>query len=170
MGIFVRSDFHLTLYHAEPQTAIGKALHISDYLVYLSVIPTLLLGGFLGGSIVAKLMNKDLVSKFLAGMVITVFGYFLGAVGGQLYQNAVGDKTEGHAAIQPILLHAATASLAQDQAGDEADHDKTSGEATDIARQWIMVTKLLPPAGPPKKILTRSSTGTSELSSAFIIA
>ena len=48
MGIFVRSDFHLTFHHAEPQTAIGKALHISDYLVYLSVIPTLLLAGFVG--------------------------------------------------------------------------------------------------------------------------
>ena len=46
MGILVRSAFDLTYVHAAPTTGIGQALHISDYLVYLSVIPALLLVGF----------------------------------------------------------------------------------------------------------------------------
>lgn len=129
MGIFPRSSFHLTFHHAEPETAIGQSLHISDYLVYLSVIPTLLLAGFFGGSVVAKLTNKDVLSKFLAGLTIMVFGYFLGAVGGQLYQNVVGGEGEGHAAVQPILLHAATASFTQDHesTADDHEHGKTMG-------------------------------------------
>jgi cytochrome c oxidase subunit 3 len=122
----------LTFHHAEPQTAIGQALHISDYLVYISVIPTLLLAGFLGGSVVAKLMNNDVMSKFLAGLAVMIGGYFLGAIGGQVYMLATEGGTGGsHAAVQPLLLHAATSSLIQDHESDETgdEHaDKTAGD------------------------------------------
>ena len=96
-------------------------------------------------------MNKDLFSKFLAGMAITTLGYFLGAVGGQLYQKAVGDEMEGHAAIQPILLHAATASLAQDQAGGDADHEKTSAEATGHSEAADHGDEVHAAGGPPEE-------------------
>ncbi len=109
MGIFVRSQFHLTNVHASPHTAIGQALHISDYLVYISVIPALLLVGFLVASAFAKMTNKATLATFLAGMAITVGGYFLGAVGGHVYMEVSGGGTGGsHAANEPVILHAAT--------------------------------------------------------------
>lgn len=141
MGIFVRSGFHLTNHHASPTTAIGQALHISDYLVYISIIPALLLVAFLGSSFVAKMMNKDVFAKFLAGLAITAGGYFLGAIGGQLYQKAIADASAdvsggGHAAVEPLLLHAATSPVQENESLAAEDHehaDKTAGDDNEAA-------------------------------------
>jgi cytochrome c oxidase subunit 3 len=143
MGIFVRSQFHLTGVHAHPETGIGQALHISDYLVYISVIPALLLVGFLVASALAKMTNKGTLATFMAGMAITVGGYFLGAVGGHVYMQVTEGGTGGsHAANQPMMLHAATTLTAyspelltqeaqeshEGKSGGEGSHDHAAGE------------------------------------------
>jgi cytochrome c oxidase subunit III len=130
MGIFVRSAFHLRLEHAEPTTAIGQALHISDYLVYISILPTILLGVFLIGALLTRLNNMPHFSQLLVALAITVGGYFLGAFGGQVYQKlAEGDHGSGthqtphqeepghdHASNQPLVLHAQSAPTAMPSA------------------------------------------------------
>lgn len=130
MGIFVRSGFDLTFVHSTPRTAIGQALHISDYLVYMSVIPTLLLVGFLVGGLLAKLNQKNILATFFGGLAIMVCGYFLGAVGGQLYMNANEGDMGGHAMNTPLVLYAASP-LNEMPAAQETD--KTSGEASNAA-------------------------------------
>lgn len=119
LGILVRSAFNLGG-HREPTTAIGQALHISDYLVYLSVIPAVLLVLFLVGAVLTKMNSMPNFSKLLVGLAITVGGYFLGAVGGQVYQwnSSDGGGHGTHAALQShgslasidqgLLLHAMT--------------------------------------------------------------
>lgn len=97
MGIFVRSGFHLKLTHADPTTAVGQALHISDYLVYLSVLPAILLVVFLVGAGIARLTDKPNFSQFLLALAITVGGYFMGAVGGRVYQHFAEGESTAHA-------------------------------------------------------------------------
>jgi len=136
MGIFVRSGFKLLKEHTHPVTPIGQSLHISDYLVYISVIPAILLVVFLLGSGIARLTDKKVLAQFMMGLAIMVGGYFLGAVGGQLYQNAKS-ASEGHggghaahashATEAPVLLHAATDDAKSD-AGETAATDKTAGD------------------------------------------
>ncbi|MFT7631351.1 MAG: cytochrome c oxidase subunit 3 [Mariniblastus sp.] len=131
MGILVRSGFNLTYEHAAPTTEIAKSLHISDYLVYISVIPLILLVGFLGASAIGKLTNKNMMSKFMLGLAVTTGGYFLGAVVGLVFMSALEGETsqDDHASnqtlVQPLVLHA----LTDDQEGDakplDEDHDTT---------------------------------------------
>ncbi len=152
MGIFVRAYFNLNEgHHAEPVTAIGQALHISDYLVYLSVIPAILLGVFSLGSVVAKVNGKNHFASLLMALAITVGGYFLGAIGGQVYQRWAdgrnhashgdhghdGDHGHNHALNQlapaatpttPIVLHAATAMTPAAVAPADEPVSKSSGE------------------------------------------
>lgn len=133
MGILVRSAFDLTYAHPAPKTGIGQALHISDYLVYISVIPTLLLVGFLAASVIGKLINNNQMSKFMLGMTVTVGGYFLGAVVGLIFMEAVeGDKSSSHASVQPadqpLILHAMTDDKKEPPTHDDETHDKTAGE------------------------------------------
>lgn len=138
MGIFPRSAFHLTGEHASPTTAIGQALHISDYLVYLSIIPAVLGGMFLVGAGLGFANKKPNLGQMCIALTITVGGYFLGAVGGQVYQkwadggshaedhdhdhekNSDSQKHE-HASSRPVILHAATAAVA---VGGDAKTDK----------------------------------------------
>lgn len=126
MGIFVRSGFDLSYDHPEPQTKIGQALHISDYLVYLSAVPTLLLGLFLGGSLISTVTGKSHLSKFLLGLAVMVGGYFLGAVGGQIYVKAK-DSADSHASAtleqQPLVLQAM---MQEPDTAEGADTDKTA--------------------------------------------
>jgi len=133
MGILVRSAFDLSYTHAAPKTGIGQSLHISDYLVYLSSIPALLLVVFLGASVMGKLTNKNVLSKFMLGMAITVGGYFLGVVVGIIFMNAVepAESHDAHASLElkPLLLHAMTQEGQADEHGE--DHDKTAGEKHD---------------------------------------
>ncbi|MDG1875515.1 MAG: cytochrome c oxidase subunit 3 [Mariniblastus sp.] len=133
MGILVRSAFELTYVHPEPTLGIAKALHISDYLVWISLIPALLFGGFLLASGIAKLTDKSLCAKFMLGMAVTISGYFLGVVVGLVFMAAVeGNGDEDHASLrnanQPIALLAMTqetqteAESATHNEADEGDH------------------------------------------------
>ena len=132
MGILVRSAFDLTYTHAPIETPLGQALHVSDYLVYMSLIPGLLLVGSLGASVIGKLTEKQLLSKFMLGMAIMVCGYFLGVIIGLIFMNIVeGDSQATHASIQksrgPVLLHAMTLDTKAIPANIE-DPEKTAGE------------------------------------------
>ena len=133
MGILVRSAFDLTYVHAAPQTAIGQSLHISDYLVYLSVIPTLLLIGFLVASAIGKLTDKNIFSKFMLGLSIMVGGYFLGVGIGLVFMDVAERDTAGsHAAVsgdQPVVLYALTQENNEEPNRDD-NHDKTAGAQT----------------------------------------
>jgi len=128
MGILVRSAFNLTYTHPTPTTEIGKALHISDYLVYLCIVPALLLAGFLAASVISKLINKNLLAKFMMAMVITVSGYFLGVCIGIIFMSATDAETgSSHASViaeQPLLLMASTQDDHSDADHDAADHDE----------------------------------------------
>lgn len=104
MGILVASGFDLTYTHAEPVTEIGKWLHVSDYLVYLSALPALLLVGFLGLGGIGYLTERRNMAKFMVGMAIMVSGYFLGAVGGHVYMEATKDKEADHGSEHALLL------------------------------------------------------------------
>jgi cytochrome c oxidase subunit III len=96
-------NFDAEFQPAPPEMAIAKSLGISDYLVGLSVLPAILLAGFLGGAGIAAMTGRKLLSTFLFGLAIMMGGYFLGAVGGQIYETvAHGSHDAEHAA------HAAT--------------------------------------------------------------
>ena len=136
-GILVRSAFDFTTVHAVPATAIGKAMHISDYLVYLSVIPTLLLIGFLIASGGFFAVGKKQLGTFMACLAITTGGYFLGAVGAQVYMNATEGGAGGSHASQPLLLYAQEehsgegdlhSDATADRTHDEADHARADAE------------------------------------------
>lgn len=130
MGIWVRSAFDLTYVHAQAKTAIGQSLHVSDYLVYISAIPTLLLVGFLVGSVIAKVTDKNVLAKFMLGMTITVGGYFLGVAVGLIFMSiAEGEKDTSHASNQPLMLYAMTQDTPEGESHADQTHDKTAGEA-----------------------------------------
>ncbi len=75
-------------YHPEPATAgIAGALHISPWLVKLSIVPGVLLALFAGLSIIMGVQGKKIMTRFFLGLSIMMGGYFLGAVCGQVYQN-----------------------------------------------------------------------------------
>ncbi len=136
MGIFVRSafDFHAGHHAAEPGT-LAASLGVSPYLIKLSFIPAILLVGCIVASVIGKMTEKPLLSKFLVGMAVTVGGYFLGVVVGQVFVAA----TEGgsHASVvsptEPLMLHAMTSEDGDHQAGDGEEHDHAEGEKHDHA-------------------------------------
>lgn len=120
MGIFPRADFALdTSHHPEG---------ISPYLIWLSVIPLLLLIGFAGASVFAKLTDKPILSKFMLGLAITVGGYFIGAVSGKIYMDNFAPTD--HAALMtesPVVLQALTAPATT----FDEETDKTHASADD---------------------------------------
>lgn len=126
MGIFVRSSFDYVDHHASG---------ISPYLVQLSVIPALLLVGFIGASIFAKLTEKEVGARFFGGMAITVAGYFLGALVGIGFM-ALTAKDGGHASREisasPLVLQALTAEEEEKHEdhgdGEHADEDHAHGD------------------------------------------
>ncbi len=109
MGIWVRSAFNLQLGHHEAaEGTLAHALGISEYLVWMSLVPAILLIGFLGLSLFFKMTNNDFLFKFFGGLVITVGGYFFGAVVGHYFMLFADSATEtgaGHAS-NPIVLYA----------------------------------------------------------------
>ncbi len=119
MGILVRSAFDFTYTHPD-QTIISG---LSNYLVYLSVIPLLLLVGFIITSVVFRLIDKAVWSKFWMGMAITVGGYFLGVVIGYLFMAAkIGEAKHAYIEpVRPIALYAMT----QDTDHAKEDHAKS---------------------------------------------
>ena len=123
MGILVRSAFDFTYQHPE-QTLIGG---LSDYLVYLSIIPAILMIGFLGLGVVFKMNDGAVKSKFMNGLAITVGGYFLGVVIGIAFMSAkIGEPS--HAMLdpeRPIALYAMTQDADHgDKDHTDKDHDK----------------------------------------------
>ncbi len=123
LGIWPRSMFH---YHeGVHETGI---FGLSNYLIKLSVIPTLLLVGFAGYAAFQYLTDKANNARFYIGMTIMVLGYFAGVVGGVVYQNAIAGDSHAHAALQtaaPLMLHAAT--IDKSSAGHD-DHVHADGE------------------------------------------
>ena len=133
MGILVRSAFDFTYDHPD-QTMIPG---LSNYLVMLCAIPLLLLIGFIIASVVFRLTDKALWSKFWTGMAITVGGYFIGVVIGYLFMAAkIGEAK--HASIEPdrpIALYAMTQEVEHAEAGhaaeEHADADAKTGHDDD---------------------------------------
>jgi cytochrome c oxidase subunit 3 len=108
-GILVRSLWAYTTDHHEAQWTLSKQLGISDWLVALSIIPAILLVAFVALSIMARLAANPILSRFFAGLAITVGGYFLGAVGGHIYMlnyEAQSAANSAHAQVAPLVLHA----------------------------------------------------------------
>lgn len=82
---------------AGPQWPLAKSLGISDYLLLLSVLPAILLAGFLGAAGIAAATGRKLLATFFVGLAIMMGGYFLGAVGGQVYEKvAHGSHDDAH--------------------------------------------------------------------------
>ena len=134
MGILPRSMFDkvaLSNYlntHAHPEQMIPG---LSDWLVWLSLIPAILLVAFIVGGLVVKGANKPVLSKFLFGMAVTVGGYFLGAFGGYVYQASAAASGDhgGHASVtapaeSPIVLLASTD---EEQSEHEGEHTHADG-------------------------------------------
>ncbi len=121
LGIFPRSMFH---YH-EGVHETGL-FGLSNYLIKLSVIPTLLTIGFAGYAAFQFLTDKANNAKFYVGMTIMMLGYFAGVLGGVVYQNAIAGDSHAHAAIHtagPLMLHAATL----EESHDDHDHSESEG-------------------------------------------
>ena len=128
MGIFPRSMFAFSEVHPE-QMGIAKELDISNYLVYLSVIPAILLVVFPILSAIMAMTQKSVLAKFFGCLAITTGGYFLGAVGAQVYMVATDGGIGGsHASSAPMVMYA------QEHAGtsgtsDQADKTAAAGHA-----------------------------------------
>lgn len=123
-GILVRSQWKYSLEHAHPEMWLAQQLGVSDWLIILSIIPAITLVGFIAAAIITIAMNEPILSKFFVALAITVGGYFLGAVGGQVYMKILESRNESHAnvAVQPLLLHA-------DEKKDTAHADEQHGSA-----------------------------------------
>ncbi len=125
-GILVRSAFHYTNAHPVPTNALAE-MGVSDWLFKLSIIPAVLLVGFTAAGGISFLMKKTVVAKFMICLAITTAGYFLGAVGGQVYMS-VKDGGESHAS-QPMLLYAQENDEAkQDDAKQDDEHSDKAAE------------------------------------------
>jgi len=127
MGIWVRSMFdYAPGHHEAPSGTLAHALGVSPYLITLSVIPAILLVGFLGMAAMTKLMNKTKAPLFFVCLAIMVGGYFLGCVTAQYYMNVTDGGIGGHASAGPVVLHAQEA----DGHAAEAGHESTGGGET----------------------------------------
>ncbi len=121
LNIWVISHFdYVEGYHPTHEGGLAGALNISPYLVAISIIPAIAMVGFAIAAVVLRAMEKKLLSTFLVGLTIVAAGYFLGAVGGQLYMLA----TEGGTGNQS---HAAAG--AHGHAGEEHASAESSGAA-----------------------------------------
>ncbi len=90
-------------YHPEPaEGGIAGALHISPWLVKLSIVPAIFLGLFAAACGFFAATGKKVLAVFSLGLVIMMSGFFIGAVIGQVYQNwhestlAAHDGEHGH--------------------------------------------------------------------------
>lgn len=99
LNIWVQSKYNYDAEYVPPvaEGGIAGALGISEYLVWISVIPFLLLLAFAGGFAIFRMMGYKVAGNFMLGLAIMMGGYFLGAVGGQVYQNAQHHDHKDHA-------------------------------------------------------------------------
>ena len=126
MGILVRSAFDLTYEHPEPANSLG----ISDYLLYLSIVPAALLVIFTVGAAVLYGAGKKHLGIFTGCLALTVGGYFLGAVGGHVYMG-VKEGGEAHASATRVAVYADEKKEDQKHDGEdhkEGDHEHQDGE------------------------------------------
>ncbi len=135
MGILVRSAFTYdgSGHHHEATLPIAKSLGVSDWLIWLSIVPTILLVGFAFLSTFMYLTQKPLWGKFWAGMVVTIGGYFLGAIAGHIYMKVTDGGVGGkhvRAHSEPLVLLAASD---EQKHGDDHDHaqDHTAKQKLD---------------------------------------
>lgn len=98
-------------HHEAPEGTLANQLGVSQYLVYLSAIPAVLLVlfGGLGGFLM--MTGKVPLGKTFIGLAITVIGYFAGACLGQGYMIVTDGGVGGHAQVAPadsgpLVLHA----------------------------------------------------------------
>ena len=133
LGILPASMWSYTGAHKAPTGPLAQSLGISDWLVTLSIVPAILLVGFIAGAVVLRLLDKKIWSTFSAGMAVMVLGYFMGAVGGQVYMKAT-EGASSHASTSPVVLHASSFG-AQDQGHADQEHaveqDKVAHEPAD---------------------------------------
>ena len=104
MGIFPGAAFNLNYEHPKPMNIAG--LEVSKYLVWISMIPAVLLIGFIIASVIGLLTKKAAFSKLMVAMAITVGGYFLGAIVGHIYMGATGDHGGGEAHAAAVVVSA----------------------------------------------------------------
>jgi len=110
--IWVRSYFNYTGAHKE-SVGLAHSLGVSNYLVWLSIMPLALIVLFTLAAIVFRVRGRVQLAGFSLAVVIMLGGYFLGVVGGQLYMNATGGGTGGHHAVaHDVDTHAAEGAAA----------------------------------------------------------
>lgn len=140
-GILVRSMFHHTLAHPEPQGPLAKSLGVSDWVITLNIIPVILTIGFAVAAGALWGMKKTLWATFFVGLVVMMGGFFGGVVGGHVYMLwKEGSHSGGHAAVvaPDLILHAAdrnndlpAGTNAEQGVSDSAHTDDTHGHAAD---------------------------------------
>ena len=134
MGIFPGYRFHLDYAHPEPANLMG--LEVSWYLIWISLIPAVLLVGFIVASVVGLLVNKANFSKLMTGLAITVGGYFIGTLVGHIYMGVTeGSHDEGHAAAivdyDPGSIQLVSMTIDDEKKDDEAAQDGKKAEQGD---------------------------------------
>ncbi len=104
-GILVRSafDYHAG-HHEAPAGTLAHSLGVSEYLIWFSLIPAILVVGFAIFAAIAKLTDKPNASFFSACMAITVGGYFIGAVAGHFYMEVTDGGIGGRSAEAASLM------------------------------------------------------------------
>ncbi len=122
MGIFPRSTFALDMgHHAAREGTLAHSLGVSEYLVWLCVVPAVLLVAFVALSVFSMLTKKGVWPKFFAGLAFTVFGYFFGVICGHFYMQFTAGGTGGHASNQTVLF------ALQEEAHADESHGADSG-------------------------------------------
>ena len=104
MSIFPISHYnHIDGVHHEAaaEGSLAAKLGVSQFLVNLSILPGILLALFAAGSIFFRLNGNKVMSSFALGLAIMMSGYFMGAVGGQVYQNSIASSDQGEHADGP---------------------------------------------------------------------
>ena len=136
IGIFPGAGFHLDYSHSTPPVDLGF-VKVSHYLVWISIIPAVLLIGFIVASVVGVLTKKAHFSKLMLGLAITVGGYFLGTAVGHVYIGVVeGHGDESHAAVvdsSPNEFQLVSMTIDDEKKDAEANKDdaKAGGEQKD---------------------------------------
>ncbi len=90
LNIYVASHYnYIEGYHPDaPSEGLAGALGVSQSLINLCVLPAILLVGFLVAGVIYRVRESQAMSALYLAMAVMMGGFFLGAVGGQIYQNA----------------------------------------------------------------------------------
>ena len=131
MGIFPGAAFNLQYGNHEVFDIAG--LKLSKYLVWISMIPAVLLVGFIVASVIGTLTKKAAFSKLMLGLAITVGGYFLGTAVGHIYIGATtgdhGDEHHASAVVTPAPKDIQLVSMTVVDQEEDAEAKKDDAEA-----------------------------------------